>query len=200
VNCNKVSHLLSAFMDGELLGYEHRIIHRHLQGCSDCRTEYEELLQMKRLLAALRVCEPGQELAAAIVQRVSDAESNPAGIRARDWKVSIPAFLDRPLVFSPIVGLGVGLAVFGMLFWAHPSRSSAAGASDHATLEFATADTALDEPPQHVGELTNGLMREAAPHPVSFEPRYSDDLPDFPMVGRQPSQMRRHVMTASFFR
>ena len=66
MNCNKVSQLLSAFMDGELLGYEHRLIHQHLQRCSECRVEYEELLQMKRLLSAMRVCEPCHQLAANI--------------------------------------------------------------------------------------------------------------------------------------
>src|SRR3954454_22477611 len=79
VNCNKVSHLLSAFMDGELLGYEHRQIHHHLQQCVDCRTEYDELLQMKRLLAAMRLREPDKKLAASIVQRVA-AEPEPASV------------------------------------------------------------------------------------------------------------------------
>jgi predicted anti-sigma-YlaC factor YlaD len=200
VNCNKVSHLLSAFMDGELLGYEHRLIHHHLQRCADCRTEYEELLQMKRLLAAMRVREPGQRLADAIVQRVSDAESARAGVRAVDWKRTISGLHERPLVFSPIVGLGVGIAFFGMLFSAHPPPSSATGASARTTLEFATADTTHDELPQHVGELTNGLMRETVTRPVTFEARYSDDLPDFPLRGHQSPHMRAPVSTVSFFR
>src|SRR5690349_20833433 len=84
VNCNKVSHLLSAYMDGELLGYEHRLIHQHLQHCPDCRVEYEELLHMKRLLSAMRVCEPCPQLASNIVRRVSSEEAAQTGNRLGD--------------------------------------------------------------------------------------------------------------------
>ena len=44
MNCNKVSNLLSAYMDGELLGFEHRLIHQHISRCAECSAEYEELL------------------------------------------------------------------------------------------------------------------------------------------------------------
>ena len=202
MNCNKVSHLLSAFMDGELLGYEHRLIHQHLQRCRECRTEYEELLQMKRLLAAMPVCEPGRKLAATIVQRVSEDESDSPGINLGDWRVALPGLRGRPLVYSPFVGLGVGITFFGMMFLAHPTSSTGTAGTAHVSLELETADVARDEPPQHVDELTSGLLREAAPPRVSLEPRYSDDLPDFPLTAHQYQSrpMRKSFAPVSYFR
>ena len=47
MNCRKVSHLLSAYMDGELAGVENLQIRQHLSNCDDCNDEYEELLGTK---------------------------------------------------------------------------------------------------------------------------------------------------------
>jgi anti-sigma factor RsiW len=199
VNCNKVSHLLSAFMDGELLGHEHRLIHHHLQRCPKCQTEYEELLQMKRLLAAMRLREPHLRLAASISQQVSEREFE-GSFKTGTWRDAIPALTGRPHVYSPILGLGVGLTFFGILFWAHPTSSATQAVSNHRAIQFEPADVARDEPPPHVSELTSGLMRESAPRPVSFEPRYSDNLPDFPFGAHQPLHARKSFQTTSLFR
>ena len=200
MNCNKVSHLLSAYIDGELLGYEHRLIHQHVQRCSECSAEYEELLQMKRLLSAMRVCEPGKNLAANIVQRVTARESRTAAASLGAWRTSFPSFSARPLAFSPIVGLGVGLTLVGFCFWARPASPTNAAAGRHSQIEFEPAIVSRDEPPRQFGELTNGLMREGAPHPVSFDPRYTDDLSDFPLAARRSPRMRRSIMTTSYLR
>jgi len=197
VNCNKVSHLLSAFMDGELLGYEHRQIHHHLQHCIDCRTEYNELLQMKRLLAAMRLREPGKRLAASIVQRVA-AEAEPSTIGVGGWRVAIPTLPPRAQAYTPFVGLGVGLAIFGLMFWATPSSSTKAAA--HAGLEFEPAVIAKDEPPPHVEELTNGFMSDAAPQPAAYEPRYPDNLSNFPVVSRRSYPMQRSLRMMALYR
>lgn len=205
MNCNKVSHLLSAFMDGELLGYEHRQIHHHLQQCADCRTEYDELLQMKRLLAAMRLREPGKRLAASIVQRVA-AESEPASVGIGNWRIPVPAMAPRAAAYTPFVGLGVGLAVFGLMVWASPSNSTRAAMAGQRGLEFEPAVMAKDEPlprsepAPHVGELTNDLMRDAAPQPAAFEPRYPDNLSDFPMSARRVGPMRSSLRTTALFR
>ncbi len=200
MNCNKVSNLLSAFMDGELLGHEHRLIHQHLQQCSDCRIEYDELLQMKRLLAAMRLREPGQRSAAAIARRVSQAEFEEASVGLGDWRLSIPALRSRPAVYSPMIGIGVGLTFFGMMFWAHPTGSPASARTGQGELQFQAADTARDEPPPRIGELTNGLLREGVTQPASFEPSYPDNLPDFPLGAGRQRQFRRLMFSPSAFR
>ncbi len=70
MNCSKVSHMLSAYMDGELQGVEHRLVHQHLTHCSKCAKEYSGLLQMKRLLSGMRMRESDGDLAASIIEKV----------------------------------------------------------------------------------------------------------------------------------
>ena len=123
MNCNKVSNLLSAFMDGELMGYEHRLIHQHLQRCSQCNSEYEELLQMKRLLAAMRLREPGRRSAASIVERVQMESADPITVGFGKWRVTISGLRGRPQYLSPILGLGAGIAFFGLLVWSRSASS-----------------------------------------------------------------------------
>jgi hypothetical protein len=192
-------------MDGELLGYEHRQIHHHLQQCIDCRTEYEELLQMKRLLAAMRLQEPGKRLAASIIQRVA-AEVEPASVGIGNWRISVPAMPPRAIAYTPFVGLGVGLAVFGLMFWASPSNMTKAAVAGHRGLEFEPAIIAKDEPPPraepapHVEDLTNGFMRDAAPQPAAFEPRYPDNLSDFPLSVHRVGSMRHSLRMTAMYR
>ena len=70
MNCRKVNHLLSAYMDGELPGVEHRQIREHLMHCVECCQEYEALLRMKRLLAQMGLREPQNSLATRIVRHI----------------------------------------------------------------------------------------------------------------------------------
>ncbi|HLJ57743.1 MAG TPA: zf-HC2 domain-containing protein [Chthonomonadaceae bacterium] len=180
MNCNKVRNLLSAYMDGELLGYEHRLIGQHLQRCFDCRTEYEELLQMKRLLGAMRVHDPGQQRAAAILQRCAADAQAARGVQFGEWRLSVPRLRTSGPLFTPIMGLGAGLACFGLIMMSHPAAPVSANAV-RGTLVFEPANLARDEPPApNVSELTNGLMRESGPRPAGYEPHYSIDLPNYP--------------------
>lgn len=75
MNCRNVLHLLSAYMDGELRGVEHRLVHDHLARCPECDAEYQDLLLTKRLLGRMRLQMPREELSALILQRIS-AEEN----------------------------------------------------------------------------------------------------------------------------
>jgi anti-sigma factor RsiW len=201
VNCNKVCHLLSAYMDGELLGYEHRLIHHHLQRCTNCQTEYEELLQMKRLLAAMRLEQPTRRLAASIVQRVAAEEDSATfTIGVGDLRIPLPALRGRPAVYSPILGLGVGVAFVGMLLWAHPAAPAGPAANSHRAIDFEPANIAREEPAPRFEELTSGLMPEAAARQAAYEPRYSDRLPNFGGLYRQPNRSRKSYSEVSLFR
>ena len=125
--------------------------------------EYEELLQMKRLLAAMRLRDPGKQLAASIVQRIAMEAAEPASLTIGDWRLPMPALRSRPLLYSPIIGLSLGLTFFGILFWAHPTAPAGAMEGSHRALVFEQANLTADEPPPPMAELTNGLMRESAP-------------------------------------
>src|SRR5262245_34030500 len=61
--CNRVSNLLSAFLDRELGGYEMLAVQRHLSHCARCRGEHEALAHVRRLLSSLPAAElrPGSE-------------------------------------------------------------------------------------------------------------------------------------------
>jgi anti-sigma factor RsiW len=200
VNCNRVSYLLSAFMDGELLGYEHRLIHHHLQRCADCQSEYDELLQMKRMLAAMRLQEPGQRLAAGIVQRVAAERESPSRSTIGGLQFSLPSLRGFSPALPPVLGLGVGIAMFGVLFLSRPSTHAAVVATGHRALEFEPADIAREEPAPHLGELTYGLTREATPRQVSYEPGYPDNLPDFPLRARRAGRSHQTYFSTSVFR
>ncbi len=80
MNCRKVSHFLSAYMDGELPGVEHRQIHEHIGQCSACAHEYRSLLQMKRLLGGMQVREAQADLPARLLEKV---HANPAANAAQ---------------------------------------------------------------------------------------------------------------------
>src|SRR3569833_2009458 len=51
--CSRVQNQLSAYADRELTGAEMLAIQGHLARCSECRQEYDCLLQIRRLMGAL---------------------------------------------------------------------------------------------------------------------------------------------------
>ena len=55
MNCRKVNHLLSAYIDGELPGVEQLSIRSHISRCDSCRAEHEGILFTKRLLGRMKV-------------------------------------------------------------------------------------------------------------------------------------------------
>ncbi len=115
MNCRKVSHLLSAYIDGELPGVEHRLIHDHLGQCPECSEEHRALLQTKRMLARLRVQEPRPDLPSLILSRVAQEQTPPAfwssGWFSSLWK---PFFTSRPA--NRALTIGLGLAAVGLYF------------------------------------------------------------------------------------
>lgn len=119
MNCQKVSHLLSAFMDSELPGYEHRQVLVHLRDCSSCRCSYEGLLQLKRLLSNLRTKEPGQRLVNNILAQLEDQ-------RDRDsfgWlRRSFLSF--QRMTLSPSTALSVGIGVSLIAFFSFTQTSA----------------------------------------------------------------------------
>ena len=60
MQCGEVKELLSPYLDGAVSGTEMRSLQEHLDGCTACMREYQELRQAQRMLGSLgRVVEPG---------------------------------------------------------------------------------------------------------------------------------------------
>jgi anti-sigma factor RsiW len=118
LNCRKVNHLLSAYMDGELPGIEHRQIHEHLARCSECADEYAGLLNMKRLLAGMRVREPRADLASHIVEQVHAHDAPRIGPSVR-WAEQVNVWWKTGAPSPPALALGAGLAVMGVMAVSH---------------------------------------------------------------------------------
>lgn len=147
MNCRKINNLLSAYIDGELPGVEHRLIHEHLAYCELCRAEHEGLLHTKRMLARLRVQEPTHDLPASILQKIHTG--NDRQMRSETWR----DWLRRSLSFSSPTSqgwaLGAGVALAGLFFltrtltpaerikWAPADPAKLAADPAPATMTFA---------------------------------------------------------------
>ncbi len=119
MNCRKVNHYLSAYMDGELPGVEHRQMHEHLARCTDCAAEYSGLLRMKRLLAGLRVQEPSAELPARILESVYRESAVSETSRAAGALNTLADWLRSNAPMPQYLTVGASLAVVGILFTVH---------------------------------------------------------------------------------
>lgn len=62
MNCNSVQTRLSAYLDRELSGNELLELRAHLAQCRECRTEEEELRDLKMMLGGLEAPEPSDDL------------------------------------------------------------------------------------------------------------------------------------------
>jgi anti-sigma factor RsiW len=61
LNHHRAEHLLSAYLDGELLPQESAAVQEHLLDCAACREAYDRLRAAKALLGELPVAEPPAE-------------------------------------------------------------------------------------------------------------------------------------------
>ena len=116
MNCRKVSHLLSAYMDGELPGVEHRQIHEHLGQCPDCAQEYRGLLQMKRLLAGMRVREAQTDLPVRIIQQVHAQDTGSRTQAGSSWLDSIARLLTSQNPRPQALALAASFAIVGIVY------------------------------------------------------------------------------------
>lgn len=116
MNCRKVSHLLSAYIDSELPGVEYRQIREHLGQCSECAEEYEGLLATKRMLARLRVQPPQQDLPSRIFQTV---DAHVAAHVARPWFQRLSVGVKWPATLGVAFG-ATAAAAFALFFAVRP--------------------------------------------------------------------------------
>jgi hypothetical protein len=102
--CRRVCRSLSSYIDKELAVFEQEIISEHLQVCASCRTEYDALLQTKRLLASLKTRVPQEEWAS-LLENASREGASGRGARSQ-----VPLIRTRPLVATALLSL-LGLSL-----------------------------------------------------------------------------------------
>lgn len=74
MNCNHVQNLISAFIDDELSAQEKRELRSHLFFCTECHSEYQNLLNIKNYLNNLNQEQCNYDPLLAFRLRVTDAE------------------------------------------------------------------------------------------------------------------------------
>jgi anti-sigma factor RsiW len=109
-----VNNLLSAYLDGELCGVEHRQVHEHLTRCAECQSEYEGLLQMKRLLGRLRVKEASAEFPSRMLSAISSDTARRYRPQLSDWLHDLKDWFRAAAPVPQGLALGAGLALVGL--------------------------------------------------------------------------------------
>ena len=148
MNCRKANQLLSAYMDGELRGVEHRQVFEHLSRCPECNQEYESFLQMKRMLGCMRTQHPASDLQERIAYAATWEEAQ--------WASRSPAMLwmrmriqTKDLLLSP-QGMGLAaIAILGLYAIVHHLPTPAANGGSSTIV--------WQQTPNSVTELTAGL-------------------------------------------
>jgi len=106
---------------------------RHLDGCADCRVEWELVRLAGRIGAAAPSVAADPALAAGVLRRLAEAPATPARRRVPRWAVGLAA------------AAGVALAVWtGVPRGPDGSAAGGAVASVSDTLEAAEVDSLLD--------------------------------------------------------
>ena len=115
MNCRHICNYLSAYIDGELNGVDHRSVHEHLARCQSCAEEHFSLLQTKRLLERMRVQEPCVTLSNIILHRIDVEENrwNTQGVFA--WWSVFSERLQSPVSSFTLVATGSSLALVGFM-------------------------------------------------------------------------------------
>jgi len=116
MNCHRVQSLISAYVDCELPGVEMLAIRQHLNQCSECNSEFESLLSIKRAFGTMQPRPPAADLPVRIFQRLDQVSPPP--------HEQFLASLIKRLNFFPakMRFAAVGLAMFTFLFMVRSSQ------------------------------------------------------------------------------
>ncbi len=189
MNCRKVSSSLSAYIDGELAGVEHRMIFDHLSLCETCSAEYEGLLNMKRMVSMLKIREPHETLPLTIISRIEEEQNLNISWLQYQFMTLREAVL-RPASPSQI-SLGLSAAVVCIALLASINRP-------HEKIEWSALHTggiaSLDSSSQTLAQMESPLnLPLQFAQPAAFSGiTYSETIPGFQPVIR-PLQSRNNA-------
>ena len=138
MSCKAIQHKLSAYLDGELAGYEMLDIRSHLHRCKGCEQEYEELRRLKRLMGNLPENNPGEEFAERLKQKVFQPTS----------------FKPAPVPVAMISGLAFAAALLVSIAALHSHRPTTPVANTNPPVSAPSSfDLARDQAYQNGGDL-----------------------------------------------
>ncbi|MDE1178074.1 MAG: zf-HC2 domain-containing protein [Edaphobacter sp.] len=110
--CGKYRSSFSAYLDGAVSGKQMQSIAQHLDGCEDCRREFDSLRSMQRSLALLgpakAPADMGTRLRVAISHEVADRKSSWRDALAVRWDNAF-----RPLLVQVSAGFASSVALVG---------------------------------------------------------------------------------------
>ncbi|MFA6091548.1 MAG: zf-HC2 domain-containing protein [Elusimicrobiota bacterium] len=105
--------LISAYVDGELIGEERHLVEAHLGACASCRSLEERLRRMKWALAAV----PRRKIPADLLASLQKLYSPRSGAWAR-----LKSSLSLPRIWVPAGAAALAALMLGL--WFGPVRSS----------------------------------------------------------------------------
>ena len=112
--CSKVQSSFSAYLDGAVSGKQMQSIAGHLDGCVECREEFDELQEMQRSLAMLGPAKAPADLA----MRLRIAISHEAAEKKSSWLDRLELKWEntiRPLVVQVSAGAACSVALVGSI-------------------------------------------------------------------------------------
>ncbi|NPV53824.1 MAG: hypothetical protein HPY71_09920 [Firmicutes bacterium] len=117
MNCERVSSLLSAYIDREVTADEERAIRLHLADCEECTREYESLKTAKSLAGSL----PSLDIPAELWPELRSRLEGEAGPSRRDsgrapGRIPSKIFKCPPLRVLAPFGIAAGLAALFIIF------------------------------------------------------------------------------------
>jgi hypothetical protein len=111
MQCKKVIHLFSPFVDGELMIEEEDRIEQHLDGCPQCRTEYTKLRNMMSLMGQLPEEDPGEEFSRQVMRRIRTADKKSLLEDSIPWRERLAQWFALQAAPRPIFGMAATLVL-----------------------------------------------------------------------------------------
>ncbi|MEO0070822.1 MAG: zf-HC2 domain-containing protein [candidate division WOR-3 bacterium] len=109
MKCQKVKKLLSRTLDGEIEAGLKEKIHSHIDGCPECRKEFEELEALKKFLSSASVPEMSPYLLTRTIARLKEAKVLPiSGWQVLVWRVVAVVLIVIGIGVGVLLGLGIG--------------------------------------------------------------------------------------------
>lgn len=112
--CSKVQSSFSAYLDGAVSGKQMQSIAGHLDGCAECREEFDSLQAMQRSLAMLGPAKAPADLA----MRLRIAISHEAAAKESSWRDRLALKWEntiRPLAVQVSAGTACSVALVGTI-------------------------------------------------------------------------------------
>ena len=173
MNCEQMTDLLSAFLDGELTTQEEKQVREHLEQCPECRALYEQLQTLHTSFSDLEEIPAPENFAQGVMSRIK-AEQTPAKPKV------IPLF-KRPQIRA-VMGLAACAVLcigFGRMVLGGSNKSASMAPAPEAAMPEAAA---YDASVQTTSGLNDYARAESAPAEVVEAPA----APAVPMEPAMP--------------